>query len=268
MRAIPADLQDTDRNQAPDEKSDEFSGNTIEDDDMSISTLLEKANANLGKNFDEPLVMFGDIAVPTGFQNADPCTARGCLWPKSRDGNVYVPYRISNQYSRRERSTIVAGLRSFARSTCIRFTPLNRQRDFVDIQSRSGCFSYVGRRGNAQVVSLSRQGCVFQSIIQHELLHALGFNHEQTRSDRNEHVRILLENEWSIISGSSRQGTLGLPMTTTLFAFSRNRQPTIIPIPNNNVAIGRATQMSPVDILRGGFQRKRKEASSFTASLC
>lgn len=51
-----------------------------------------------GKNLDEPLVMFGDIAVPTGFQNADPCTARGCLWPKSRDGNVYVPYRISNQY--------------------------------------------------------------------------------------------------------------------------------------------------------------------------
>lgn len=51
-----------------------------------------------GKNSDEPLVMFGDIAVPTGLQNADPCTARGCLWPKASDGNVYVPYRIARNY--------------------------------------------------------------------------------------------------------------------------------------------------------------------------
>lgn len=51
-----------------------------------------------GKNLDEPMVMFGDIAVPTGLQNADPCTARSCLWPKARDGNVYVPYRIASQY--------------------------------------------------------------------------------------------------------------------------------------------------------------------------
>ncbi|XP_042337711.1 high choriolytic enzyme 1-like, partial [Plectropomus leopardus] len=82
--------------QASAEKSEESSGNNIEDDDFSVSTLLEKANVNVGKNFDDPLVMFGDIAVPDGFENADPCTARGCLWPKATDGNVYVPYRISN----------------------------------------------------------------------------------------------------------------------------------------------------------------------------
>lgn len=248
---------------AASEKSEEYSGNTIEDDDFSVSTLLEKANVNVGKNFNEPLVMFGDIAVPTGLQNADPCTARGprrgCLWPKATDGNVYIPYRISNQYSRRERNTIIRGLRSFAESTCIRFTPLDGQRDFVDIQSRSGCFSFLGRRGNGQVVSLSRQGCVFQQIIQHEMLHALGFHHEQNRSDRDQNVRILLQN---VIPGMEPQfrrvetRNLGTPydynsvMHYGRFAFSRNRQPTIIPIPDNNVAIGRATQMSPTDILR------------------
>ncbi|KAI3376780.1 hypothetical protein L3Q82_000375 [Scortum barcoo] len=243
----------------PAEKSDESSGNTIEDDEFSVSTLIEKANINVGKNFDDPLVMFGDIAMPSGLQNADPCTARGCLWPKSSDGNVYVPYRISNEYSRRERNTIIQGLRSFAQSTCIRFTPLNRQGDFVDIQSRSGCFSFIGRRGGGQVVSLCRQGCVFQQIIQHELLHALGFNHEQTRSDRDEHVRILLENVIPGMEFNFRQiqtRNLGTPydynsvMHYGRFAFSRNRQPTIIPIPNSNVPIGRATQMSPNDILR------------------
>uniref|UniRef100_A0A8D0DHB0 Metalloendopeptidase n=1 Tax=Sander lucioperca TaxID=283035 RepID=A0A8D0DHB0_SANLU len=246
--------------QASFEKRDENSGNTIEDDDFSVSTLLEKANVNLGKNFDDPLVLFGDIAVPTDLQNADPCTARGCLWPKATDGNVNVPYRISNQYSTRERETIVEGLRSFAESTCIRFTPLaNGQRDFVDIQSRGGCFSFVGRRGNGQVVSLSRQGCVFRQIIQHELLHALGFNHEQTRSDRDQHVRIQLQNVIRGMEHNFRKintRNLGTPydygsvMHYGRFAFSRNRQPTIVPIPDNNVDIGRATRMSPTDILR------------------
>ncbi|XP_039990695.1 low choriolytic enzyme-like [Xiphias gladius] len=245
--------------QASFEKSDEYSGNTIEDDDFSVSTLIEKANANIGKNLNEPLVMFGDIAVPTGLQNADPCTSRGCLWPKASDGNVYVPFRISSVYSRRERNRIIRGLQSFAQSTCIRFIPLDRQRDFVDIQSRSGCYSFVGRRGNDQTVSLSRRGCVFQSVIQHELLHALGFNHEQTRSDRDEHVRILLQN---VIPGMEhnfrkiRTRNLGTPydynsvMHYGRFAFSRNREPTIVPIPDNNVVIGRASQMSPTDILR------------------
>ncbi|XP_034039603.1 low choriolytic enzyme-like [Thalassophryne amazonica] len=241
------------------EKVEEHSGNSIEDEDVSVSTLLERANNNVERSLDEPLIVEGDIAIPTGLQNADPCTQRGCLWPRSRDGNVYVPYRISNQYSTRERNTIITGLRSFAESTCIRFTPQSREQDFVDIQSRSGCYSFVGRRGGGQTVSLSRQGCVFHSIIQHELLHALGFNHEQTRSDRDEHVRILLENvipglEYNFRKIATRNldtpYDYGSVMHYGRYAFSRNRQPTIVPIPDSDVAIGRATQMSPVDILR------------------
>ncbi|KAM4602587.1 low choriolytic enzyme-like [Polymixia lowei] len=241
------------------EESGEDSDNTIEKDEFSVSTLLERANANLGQGIDEPLVMYGDIAVMTGLQNADPCTARGCLWPKSSNGQVSVPYRISREYSQRERNTIREGLQSFSNSTCIRFTPRRRQRDFVDIRSLSGCFSFVGRRGNGQTVSLSRRGCVYKSTIQHELLHALGFNHEQTRSDRDQHVRILLQN---VIRGQEHNfdkiatRNLGTPydynsvMQYSRFAFSRNRQPTILPIPDNNVVIGRATEMSDVDILR------------------
>ncbi|XP_017275130.1 low choriolytic enzyme [Kryptolebias marmoratus] len=241
------------------EKNVENSGNHIEDDDFSISTLLEKANVNLGRSLDEPLVVDGDIAVPSGLQNADPCTARGCLWPKSNDGNVNIPYRISNQYSQRERQIIIRGLQSFEASTCIRFRPQQNERDFVDIQSRSGCFSFVGRRGGGQVLSLRRQGCVFHQIVQHEMLHALGFNHEQTRSDRDQHVRILLQN---VIPGMEHNfrvintNNLNTPydynsvMHYGRFAFSRNRRPTIIPIPNPNAVIGRATEMSSNDILR------------------
>ncbi|KAM9423365.1 high choriolytic enzyme 1-like isoform 1-T1 [Salvelinus alpinus] len=244
------------------EEDMEFDGtstNSIEEDEYSASTLIEKANRNLGQRLDEPLVMFGDIAVDTGFMNADPCTARGCKWQKSSDGNVYVPFVISNQYSARERAVIEGGLQTFAASTCIRFFARTNQRDFVDIQSLSGCFSFIGRRGNGQVVSLSRNGCVFLSVVQHELLHALGFNHEQTRSDRDSNVQILIQNVIPGMEFNFRKIdtiNLGTPydynsvMHYSRFAFSRNRQPTILPIPDNNAVIGRATQMSPIDILR------------------
>lgn len=56
------------------------------------------------------------------------------------------------------------------------------------------CYSYVGRRGYAQTLSLDRNGCIYHHTIQHELLHALGFNHEQCRSDRDYHIRVVWEN--------------------------------------------------------------------------
>ena len=64
----------------------------------------------------------------------------------------------------------------------------------LDTSSGCRCWSFVGRRGKKQVVSLAKSGCVYHKVIQHELLHALGFNHEQSRSDRDSHVRIIYQN--------------------------------------------------------------------------
>uniref|UniRef100_A0A4W5P1B3 Metalloendopeptidase n=1 Tax=Hucho hucho TaxID=62062 RepID=A0A4W5P1B3_9TELE len=238
---------------------DSTNTNSIKEEDFSASTLIEKANRNLGKSLDEPLVMFGDIAVNTGFMNADPCTASGCKWKKYSDGNVYVPYVISNQYSPQERYVIESGLQTFAASTCVQFIPRTNQRDFVDIQSQSGCFSYIGRQDNGQVVSLNKNGCVYLSVVQHEMLHALGFNHEQSRSDRDSHVRILTQNIMPEMEDNFKRINtinLGTPydynsvMQYGRLAFSKNNQPTILPIPDNSAVIGMATQMSPIDILR------------------
>ncbi|KAG7271774.1 hypothetical protein CRUP_032677 [Coryphaenoides rupestris] len=54
--------------------------------------------------------------------------------------------------------------------------------------------SEVGRLGRRQVISLQKGGCVYTNVIQHEVLHALGFHHEQARSDRDDHVEILTKN--------------------------------------------------------------------------
>lgn len=52
----------------------------------------------------------------------------------------------------------------------------------------------MGRTGDIQVVSLQRFGCVSLGIIQHELLHALGFYYEHTRSDRDNYIKINWDN--------------------------------------------------------------------------
>lgn len=56
------------------------------------------------------------------------------------------------------------------------------------------CASLLGRTGDKQVLSLQRYGCVSHGIIQHETLHALGFYHEHTRSDRDQYIKINWDN--------------------------------------------------------------------------
>lgn len=51
------------------------------------------------------------------------------------------------------------------------------------------CWSYVGDDGVGQDVSIGA-GCDTKAVVEHELLHALGFYHEQSRSDRDDYVKI------------------------------------------------------------------------------
>lgn len=70
------------------------------------------------------------------------------------------------------------------------------------------CFSSVGnRRVGKQVLSIGTN-CDRIATIEHEFLHALGFWHEQSRSDRDDYVRIM----WDYIS----EGTERLTVTCLL----------------------------------------------------
>ncbi|KAL2093941.1 hypothetical protein ACEWY4_011253 [Coilia grayii] len=228
-------------------------------EDNSVSGKIERANRNVVRGPDEPLVE-DDIAYASEAErNADPCTSRGCLWTQSGDGRVYVPYVIAKDYTDRELAVIERGLQSFSSSTCIRFFPRYNERDYIHIQSLNGCYSYVGRRGRSQNLSLSRQGCVYHDTVQHELLHALGFNHEQCRSDRDQYIRVLLQNVQSGLEyafdkiATLNQGTpydYNSVMQYHKYAFSKNGQPTLEPYPDPNVPFGKATEMSNNDILR------------------
>jgi len=175
-------------------------------------------------------------------------------WP-----NAQVPYTISNSFSNSERNVILAAMSDYQTRTCIAFVERTSQSNYVSIIKSSGCWSYVGRIGGAQQLSLGN-GCVYNYIAQHELMHAVGFFHEQSRCDRNSYVTILAQN---IQSGrennfnyySCSQVThYGEPydyvsvMHYSKYAFSKNGQPTIQAIDDPSRTLGNNQGLTQIDV--------------------
>ncbi|XP_026091545.1 low choriolytic enzyme-like, partial [Carassius auratus] len=142
---------------------------------------------------------------------------------------------------------------------CIRFVPRSTQTDYISIENKDGCFSSYGRTGGKEVVSLRRNDCVYHGLVQHELLHALGFYHEHHRSDHDQYVRInwdniILDKADNFQKQNSKQNTpydYGSVMhygKNTFF--TKPGLKTFIPIPNEMVEIGQSQGMSNIDILR------------------
>ncbi|XP_062380296.1 hatching enzyme 1.2-like [Sardina pilchardus] len=226
-----------------------------EPDSVDLTTQILASN-----NASSEFLIEGDIVVPKT-RNAMACWNNYCLWKKSANGKVEVPYIVSPDFSPYEydMTKIEIAMATFSRKTCVQFVPRSTQGDYISIENKDGCYSYLGRTGGKQVVSLNRYGCVHHGIIQHELLHALGFHHEQTRSDRDQHVRINWENIRSGVGYNfQKQYTNNLNtqydyssvMHYGSKAFSTNGRETITPIPNPNAQIGQRRGMSTIDIQR------------------
>ncbi|CAI9611438.1 unnamed protein product, partial [Staurois parvus] len=198
----------------------------------------------------------GDILVQTD-RSAINCTS--CLWPRNDDGIVPVPYIISSTFSPSDLNSITLAMTEFESLTCVRFVPLTTEDDYLNISPEDGCYSYVGRVGGSQTVSLGG-GCVYSGIIQHELEHALGFHHEHARSDRDNYVDINFQYIQYISEGNfvkADTNNLGSPydygsvMHYDAYEFTNtSNKPTIVPKPDPNVPIGQRIGLSVLDVLK------------------
>lgn len=82
-----------------------------------------------------------------------------------------------------QRNLIKRAMTGIEKYTCVRFIPRTTEKDYVHINSGSGCHSNLGKIGKRQEVSLRKDGCMKNGIIQHELIHALGKRIEKVFED-------------------------------------------------------------------------------------
>ncbi|XP_032894457.1 low choriolytic enzyme-like [Amblyraja radiata] len=227
--------------------------------EMHLADALSWAPGPPVTGSSKSFVEYGDIATGNS-KNAIKCLRgpKSCLWPRSRDGNVYIPYTLDTYFTKEHQKIIYNAMQEFDDLTCIKFVYRRHQINYIKIIAGDGCWSNIGYNGRIQVTSLQRYGCTIRGIIQHELLHTIGFNHEQNRSDRDTYVTILLdkvieEARYNFIKLNTNN--LGMPydynsvMHYGRYAFSKDGQSsTIVPKPDPQTTIGQRFGMSTLDI--------------------
>ncbi|XP_019738366.1 bone morphogenetic protein 1-like isoform X6 [Hippocampus comes] len=112
------------------------------------------------------------------------------IWPDS-----LIPYVISGNFSGSQRAIFRQAMRHWEKHTCVTFMERTTEESYIVFTYRPcGCCSYVGRRGGGpQAISIGKN-CDKFGIVVHELGHVIGFWHEHTRPDRDEHVSINRDN--------------------------------------------------------------------------
>lgn len=199
-----------------------------------------------------------DTAAPSDQPGDDVLHGVGITGDRFRWNNAIFPYQFASGFPHEAR--VDEAIEEISANTMIRFvrrTAANASEypNYVEFFSGSGCFSSVGMRGGEQRISLG-SGCGTRGIAIHEILHALGLWHEQSREDRANHVQVNLNNviegrehnfNQHIADGDDIGGyDFGSIMHYGRFAFSRNGLPTIEPL--GGQAIGQRSGMSAGDI--------------------
>ncbi|WP_299440385.1 M12 family metallopeptidase [uncultured Aquimarina sp.] len=147
-------------------------------------------------------------------------------------------YQVQNGFPNQQR--ITDAIADWEAKTPIRFVPRTNQNNYVFFRTGGGCSSFVGRQGGRQDITLAG-GCPTGAVI-HEIGHAVGLWHEQSRKDRDQYITINFGNIQNGLEFNFetylQQGIDGDEFTNELdfnsimlyssFAFSKNGLPTIV----------------------------------------
>ncbi|GAB0089241.1 Metalloendopeptidase [Sergentomyia squamirostris] len=214
---------------------------------------------NVGNPEEQGSYIQGDILIPKSL------VRNGLRSQSSYWSNGIVPLQVIGPFSDSDIQVIQAAINSYHSYTCIRFVERTAEhRDYVTIQNTAtGCWSSVGRVGGGQIVNLQSPGCTVKvGTVIHELMHAIGFLHEQNREDRDSYVQIQYGNiQFGFESDFQKASTgttndFGVPydyssvMHYSSTAFSSNGLPTILPVLPLNGAMGQREGFTESDVTK------------------
>ena len=166
------------------------------------------------------------------------------------DGIVYY-----NLNGHPESTAILDAMSYLEDNTSIRFVERTSEANYVTFQDSGGCSSFIGMLGGSQDITIG-PGCQSLGVVSHEIFHALGVYHEQSRSDRDSFVAINFgniqagfEGNFNIASNAIDIGSYNYDsiMHYSTHAFSSNGSPTIETTPSG-ISIGNRAALSDGDI--------------------
>ncbi|XP_038606794.1 meprin A subunit alpha [Tachyglossus aculeatus] len=174
-----------------------------------------------------------------------------------------IPYILADNLGLNAKGVILHAFEMFRLKSCVDFKPYEGESTYIIFQQFGGCWSMVGDQRTGQNLSIGL-GCDYKAIVEHELLHALGFYHEQSRTDRDDYVNIwwdeiLPDSEHNFVTYNDVYITdLNTPydyesvMHYAPFSFNKNENvPTITTkIPYFNDIIGQRLDFSAIDLER------------------
>lgn len=180
-------VSETDPETYLDQKIDENPSTLLEQTVVLKESVTDLVHYEVEK--DGLVTVDGDIVLGAGNDGGvvrgQTQTSEFNLWPSAK-----VPFFIQGDFEQPER--VIKALAMFV-DTPIQFVPYQGEEDVLVFQSTSmGCKSYLGKIGGKQPVWISPQCGVTE--ITHEIMHALGFIHEQNRSDRDIYIDIQWDN--------------------------------------------------------------------------